>query len=86
MPKQKYSVVSVFSGAMGLDLGLERTGKFEVRACVEWEPPFCATIRRNRDEGRLANRDLKVFEADIRELDPFEVLDSVAAQAGQRTA
>ena len=31
----KYKVVSLFSGAMGLDLGMHSTGRFELSACVE---------------------------------------------------
>ena len=34
MSASKYSVVSLFSGAMGLDIGLERTERFRVLACV----------------------------------------------------
>ena len=53
MPNAKYTVVSLFSGAMGLDIGLEQTGRFRTLACVEKEPAFCETIRLNRDAGRL---------------------------------
>ena len=40
-----YKVISLFSGAMGLDIGLEKTAKFRVVACVEKEPAFCESIR-----------------------------------------
>ena len=65
----KYRVLSLFSGGMGLDLGLERTGRFEIVACIENEPSFCETIRQNRDQRRLP-QDLQVLEADISQLDP----------------
>jgi DNA (cytosine-5)-methyltransferase 1 len=48
-------VISLFSGAMGLDLGLEKAFdpeqkgvKFEVRVAVECNPDAVATIKANR--------------------------------------
>lgn len=79
---KKYSTISIFSGAMGLDVGLERTGRFEVLACVEKVPAFCQSIRTNRDAGRL-RRDLRVFEGDITSLDPLAVLDAVGLKPGE---
>lgn len=79
---QKFKVVSLFSGAMGLDLGLEKTEKFELLACVEKVPAFCDTIRLNRENGLLKN-DLKIFERDISKLDPQEILDAVGLEPGE---
>lgn len=79
---QKFKVVSLFSGAMGLDLGLEKTGKFEILACVEKVPAFCETIRINRSNGLLKD-DLKVFERDIAELNPQEILDAIGLEPGE---
>lgn len=78
----RYNTISLFSGAMGLDLGLEKTGKFQTFACVEKEAAFCQTIRSNRDAGRL-RRDLAVFEGDISEIDPLTVLDAVGLKRGE---
>jgi DNA (cytosine-5)-methyltransferase 1 len=72
----RYKVVSLFSGGMGLDLGLDSTGHFDIVACVEKEPIFCETIRMNQRGGRL-NPQLKVFEGDISRLDPMKLLDEV---------
>lgn len=82
MPKKKYNVVSLFSGAMGLDIGLEQTNRFKVIACVEKEHAFCETIRANVKGGRL-DAGVKVFEADIGRLDPLHVLDSVGLKPGE---
>ena len=79
---ETYNVVSLFSGAMGLDIGLEQTGRFRVRACVEKEPAFCETIRRNHRAGRLAS-DLRVYETDIAELDPERVLSEIGLEPGE---
>jgi DNA (cytosine-5)-methyltransferase 1 len=83
MQSRKFTVISLFSGAMGLDLGLERTGRFTLLACIEKDKACCDTIRLNRDKGRLSNADLKVFEGDITKVDPQEVLDAVNLQPGE---
>jgi DNA (cytosine-5)-methyltransferase 1 len=46
---------------MGLDLGLEQSGRFRVVACVEKDHAACETIRSNIEAGRL-DQNLKVFE------------------------
>lgn len=82
MAKRTYNVVSLFSGAMGLDVGLEQTGRFRVLACVEVQPEFCETIRANQLAGLLDDR-LKIFERDITDLDPLELLDTIGLKPGQ---
>ena len=62
--RKKYKVISLFSGAMGLDIGFENTDRFEIVACVEIEKSFCDTIRANQDAGRLS-KSLKIFQGDI---------------------
>lgn len=71
---EQYRVLSLFSGGMGLDLGLEKTGRFKTLACIEKEPAFCETIRQNRDAGRLS-KELQVLEADLSRLDPADALN-----------
>ncbi len=78
----QHSVISLFSGAMGLDLGLEQTGKFRVRAVVEKEKSFCDTIRANKAAGRT-NPDLAVYECDIANLDPADVLAAAGIKPGE---
>ncbi len=82
MARKKFKVVSLFSGAMGLDLGLESTGRFSIIACVEKEPAFCETIRANIRGGRL-NRHLKVFTQDITDLDPRHLLTELGLEPGE---
>ena len=77
-----YNVVSVFSGAMGLDIGIEQTSRFRIVACIEKEAAFCNTIRANRDAGRL-DPNLKIFEGDIQGIDPLDVLKATGLEPGQ---
>lgn len=65
--KFKYPSVSLFTGAFGLDLGLEKAG-FEIKACVEKDTNCVKTILANRPflRDRLINKDInKVTIAEI---------------------
>ncbi len=79
---RKYNIISLFSGGLGLDLGLEQTGRFDLLACVEKEGSFCETIRENQRAGRLT-KNLRLFQGDIRSIDPAEVLEACGLEQGQ---
>lgn len=78
----KYTVISLFSGAMGLDLGLHSTDRFRLLACIEKEPAFCQTIRRNQQGGGWPG-DLRIVESDIANVDPEELLDELGLKPGE---
>jgi DNA (cytosine-5)-methyltransferase 1 len=80
---KNFKVLSLFSGAMGLDIGLEQTNRFELMACVEKIPAFCNTIRLNRDNGRTSNRNLRVYEKDIAALEPEIVMADLGVKIGE---
>jgi len=82
MPFKKYTVISLFSGAMGLDIGLHSTNRFELKACVEKEKVFCDTIRANIGKGNLREKPL-VYEIDIKALDPRQLLKDLKIEAGE---
>ncbi len=82
MPARKLNVVSLFSGGMGLDLGLESTGRFQTIACVENDSAACETIRHNRANGRL-RKSLKLYEGDISDLDPLDILNDLGLEPGE---
>lgn len=82
MAQRTYNVVSLFSGAMGLDLGLEGTGRFRVLACVEADRDCCETILVNQRAG-LLYKGLKVFGRDITTLDPREILRAIGLRPGE---
>lgn len=63
----KYSVVSIFSGAMGLDLGLEKAG-LKVAVSVEMDRLACQTIR--------ANSTTPVIERDVNKTSTQEILET----------
>ena len=81
LPPRRYTTASLFSGAMGLDLGMDATGRFDLLACVESVPAFCDTIKSNRDSGRLP-RDLRIYQNDIRDLSPEIVMEDCGLKPG----
>lgn len=68
-------VISLFSGAMGLDLGLELAG-LEIAVALERGKYPIATIRRNRPS-------LAVIERSIEDVPSFELLAATNLQAGK---
>ena len=79
---KKLKVISLFSGGMGLDLGLKETDRYELLACVEKVPAYCDTIRLNREAGHLP-ANLKIYEGDISNIDPYEVLAATGLKPGE---
>ena len=61
---------------------MHQTGRFELLACIEKVPAFCETIRHNVSKGRVHGRPL-VFEGDISNLDPEEILRAVGLKPGE---
>lgn len=77
------TTVSLFSGAGGLDVGLEQTGGFKLLACVELEEQFCETLRLNRDRGRFGSPETKIIEADLSTYDPNELMRELNLLPGE---
>jgi DNA (cytosine-5)-methyltransferase 1 len=69
---------SLFSGALGLDLGLERAG-WTCLAVNEIDPAACATIRANRPA-------LPLYAADIRSLSVQSVTSDLGFEIGELDA
>jgi len=67
-PRPKHSVLSLFTGAGGLDIGLEEAG-FSTRLCVEIDPDARRTIEGNGRKWKLAE------PGDIHELTPESILE-----------
>ncbi len=55
-------VISLFSGAGGLDLGLKQAG-FEMGVCAEIDPFSCATLRWNNPGWAVIERDLQLVSS-----------------------
>ena len=68
-------VISLFSGALGLDLGLEQAG-FRICVAVECNRDAAATIRANRP-------DLPLIEAKLEDVSTEEILKKAGLRPGQ---
>jgi len=73
----KFPSVSLFSGALGLDLGIERAG-FDIRLAVEVDKTACETIRANKP-------DLNLYEGDVKDLSGGDMLKMAGLEPGQLT-
>src|SRR5947209_8888530 len=71
-------VISLFSGAMGLDLGLERAG-LEIAVAVECNPYAVATIKANRP-------DVPLIERRIETVTTAEILKAAGLKRGEAFA
>jgi DNA (cytosine-5)-methyltransferase 1 len=79
---RKKSAISLFSGALGMDLGFELQGDFEILACVEIDQAACDTIRTNALHGHFAGNP-HVFCSDLFELSPEELMEKVGIRPGE---
>lgn len=77
MGAKKPSIISLFSGALGLDLGLESAG-FNICVAVESNKYAAETIRLNRP-------DIKVIEKDIHEVSTKDILKKANLKVGEAT-
>lgn len=75
--KGEFTLISIFSGAMGLDLGLERAG-FVTKIAIDIDKSACATIRRNRPN-------LPIIEGDINKIAADEILEEAGLKRGEVT-
>lgn len=78
MGTSKAKYISLFTGAMGLDLGLEMAG-LDPAACVEIDHDCCRTIAKNRPT-------IPVIENDLTKVSTAEILDAARLSPGEAFA
>jgi DNA (cytosine-5)-methyltransferase 1 len=71
MNKRQYKLLSLFSGAGGLDLGFEQAGHFETLVAVEMQREYHGTLATNQKNGYLTKA--SVITSDVRQLNPREL-------------
>ena len=79
MTRSTRSLISLFSGAGGLDLGLEQA-KFETRVMVEIDRDARATVEQNRQH--FGGRKFPILD-DITKVDPEAILTAAGLERGQ---
>lgn len=77
MPDTKLKIISLFSGAGGLDIGFDRAG-FKTAVAVELDPSCCDTLRANMP-------DLPVINKSITEVSGAEILEAAGLKVGEAT-
>jgi DNA (cytosine-5)-methyltransferase 1 len=70
----QFPVVSLFTGAGGIDIGLEQTG-FHTAVCVEYDTDCRETLRHNRPEWKLFEDGVKIEKGKMRTRIPGDIRD-----------
>jgi DNA (cytosine-5)-methyltransferase 1 len=78
-PKTSYTAISLFSGAGGMDLGVHQAG-FEILTCIEMDPNCCETLR---SSFLKKSPKTKVIQADIRTIDPENLMKELGLKIGE---
>lgn len=72
--RKKLKAISLFSGAMGLDIGIEKAG-VDIRLCVEMNKQAVSTIR--------SNTTIPVIDRDITTVPSSEILEESGLRKGE---
>jgi DNA (cytosine-5)-methyltransferase 1 len=76
------TMISLFSGALGMDLGFELQGDFEILACVEKDQASCKTIEVNSKAGHFRG-DPKIFCEDLHDFKPEQLMKELGISPGE---
>ncbi len=76
---QRYNALSLFSGAGGMDIGVQDAG-FDILAQIEIDGHCCNTLRAAR---KREKRDTRIIESDIREIDPAKLRKKLHLEKGE---
>lgn len=68
---------------MGLDIGLEKTGRFGTVCAVEVEEGYVNTILKNKSAGNLVNKNIKVLRKDLHVYEPTELMSELGISPGE---
>jgi DNA (cytosine-5)-methyltransferase 1 len=79
MATRKRLALSLFSGAGGMDIGVSQAG-FHILACIEIDPHCCETLLAAVERER---RKTKIIEADIRKVDPAQLMANLGLEVGE---
>jgi DNA (cytosine-5)-methyltransferase 1 len=63
--EQDLLALSLFTGAGGLDIGIESNRRWKTVAFIDSDPDFCRTLEINHQAGRLGAPDSKVLNEDL---------------------
>lgn len=74
---QKIEVLSLFTGAGGLDIGFSQLEEFEIKGHLDFDDIAIETLEANREQTEYIEDDAEIFHEDIREFEVPEHLKDV---------
>lgn len=77
--KKNLTAISLFSGAGGMDIGVQQAG-FNILSCLELDKYCCETLRENISRGGCKT---VVYEGDIKEFTPEQILNDLGYKSGE---
>lgn len=80
--QRPFTMVSLFTGAGGLDVGIETTEQFKLLAAVELEPKFCETLQKNKANGIFGDQETKIIQADLSTYSPEQLMAELDINPG----
>jgi DNA (cytosine-5)-methyltransferase 1 len=75
--------LSLFTGAGGLDIGIERGQRWKTVAYVDSDPDFCKTLEINQTAGRLGDEGSKVLNEDLAAFDFARLRKKLGLKKGE---
>lgn len=78
-PKSIAKAISLFSGAGGMDIGIEQAG-FQIEADIEVDEHCCSTLRAAVER---TGKTTKVIEKSIQDIDPLALMDELGLEEGE---
>ncbi len=81
--RNAFKALSLFSGAGGLDIGIEQAGHCTTLAYIDSNPVFCDALVKNRDAGRLGSPSSLVLNENLAEFDFAALRRKLGMRKGQ---
>lgn len=73
----------MFTGAGGLDIGIESSERWKTVAFIDADPVFCKTLEINQEAGRLGSKDSKVLAEDLAGFDFAKLRKKLGLRKGE---
>lgn len=82
-PEKDLLSLSLFTGAGGLDIGIERSERWSSIAFIDSDPAFCTTLEINKEAGRLGCEGARILNEDLAGFDFAKLRRKLGLKKGE---